>query len=786
MASWHKRARLGVAIFGLVVGGLVYFAMRERQTAPSPTPITRLDPKAVLEITQGIVEGITGIEKNFEVKYKQLVAYEDGSTKFIGATIVVHKGENRSFTVSATEALAGKDQNEFELTGDVRLEDSDGFFLTTDRATFHRGQSIARTPSAVSFGKGRMSGSGVGITYDQVNNVLVVSEQAQVTTRNEAGEPVMEFTSGTATLDRMQHRLTVENSVHVDRGEEVIEADRAVASLSENDDVIRFLELRGNSRVEGGGSGIDAMSARDIDLDYSDDGQRLEAVSLNGTAAVARKGESGAAEQIVADVVDLVLAADGSSRMVLKQDAAVTMSGDKGADGRRIAANSLELDLATDGSLTRAVGREKVRLDLPAAADAPVRSIQANSMDGTGEAGKGLTSATFSGEVVFTEATGRAAAARSGSKETATRTARADRLQTSLANDAVTSATFTLNVAFEEAGLKGCAARAEYQPDQGTLALSGATAEGSPIVVEEQIAIEAQTIDVALATRRMTAKGGVTTQVRTPTRCRPATGRPAAQQGPNRLPGLLKQDQAATITATTLEYEGDAGKALYSGRALLAQGDTSIRADSLNLDQKNGDLTATGNAVSTMFLDGEVSTGRAHEIRYTDAKRVVRYAAPPPGTVLPPAPAARGAVPAGRGAVPAARGPASALEAQLSGPQGNLSAGGGIEIRLAEGGGNAERIDAYTNVRLLLGERRATGGATLTYFAKEGKYVMTAGPSAPLVLVSACRESRGKTLIFYKANDTIEIDGELERRTGTERAGGACAPVSPARPAGTP
>jgi lipopolysaccharide export system protein LptA len=616
-----------------------------------------------------------------------------------------------------------------------------------------------------------MSGSGVGITYDQANNILVVSEQAQVTTRNEAGDPVMEFSSGAATLDRMQHRLTVENSVHVDRDEQVIEADRAVASLSENDDVIRFLELRGNSRVEGGGGGIDAMSARDIDLDYTDDGQRLEAVSLNGTAAVARAGENGAAQQVVADLVDLVLAEDGSSRMTLKKDAAVTMIGEQGGDGRRIAANSLELDLATDGSLTRAVGRESVRLDLPAAGDAPLRTIRANSMDGTGEAGKGLTRAHFSGEVVFTEDARRPAAANPPSKEGAARTARANRLETILANDAVTSATFTMDVAFEEAGLKGCAARVEYQPDKGTLALSGATAEGEPIVVEEQVAIEAPRIDVTLASRRMAARDGVTTRVRTGTRCRPTTSRPAAAQGPNRLPGLLKQDQAATITATTLDYEGDAGKAVYSGRALLAQGDTSIRADSLDLDQKNGDLTATGSAVSTMLLDGEVSTGRAHEIRYTDAKRLVRYAAPPPGTIVPPVP------PGGRAPV---------REPQLSGPQGNLSAGGRIEIRLGADGGSAEQIDAYTNVRLLLDERRATGGATLTYYAAEQKYVMTAAPSAPLVLVSGCRESRGKTLTFYKENETIEIDGEKERRTGTERAAGPCTPAAAAPPAGAP
>jgi lipopolysaccharide export system protein LptA len=482
---------------------------------------------------------------------------------------------------------------------------------------------------------------------------------------------------------------------------------------------------------------------------------------------VARKGENGATQQIVADSVGLVLAADGSSRMILKKDATVTMITEQGRDGRRIAANSLELDVATDGSLTRAVGRESVRLDLPAAAGAPPRSIRANSMDGTGEAGKGLTSADFAGEVVFTEG--------APSKAATARTARANRLQAFLTDDAITSATFTVDVAFEEAGLKGCAARVEYQPAKGSLALSGATAEGNPIVVEEQIAIEAPVITVALDSRRMVAKDGVSTRVRTPTRCRPSAARPAAEQGPNRLPGLLKADAAATITASTLDYEGDGGRAVYSGRALLAQDDTTIRADSLTLDQKVGDLTATGNAVSTMILDGEVSTGRAHEIRYTDAKRVIRYAAPPPGTVFPPADAGRGS--------------ALAREPQLSGPQGNLDAAGRIEIRLAESGSASQQIDAYSNVRLLIGDRRATGGATLTYHAAEEKYVMTAGSAAPLVLVSACRESRGKTLIFYKANDKLEIDGKEERRTGTERAGGACTPTAAppqARPAGTP
>ncbi len=54
------------------------------------------------------------------------------------------------------------------------------------------------------------------------------------------------------------------------------------ARLSADEEAITFIELRGNSRVTGGSGTLDAMSARDIDLDYTDDGETLERVLLNG------------------------------------------------------------------------------------------------------------------------------------------------------------------------------------------------------------------------------------------------------------------------------------------------------------------------------------------------------------------------------------------------------------------------------------------------------------------------------------------------------------------------
>jgi LPS export ABC transporter protein LptC len=719
MASWHKRARVVVALFGIVFAVIVYAAMRERETAPPASPVKRMDPKSVLEMYSSMFDRFTESTKNFEITWERSQTYADGSTKQFGVTIVVHKAENRTFKVTADQAQAGKDQVEIALDGRVRLEDSDGFFLTTDAATYNRKESIARVPGTASFGKGRMNGSGVGMAYDQANDVLTVSQQAQVTTTDDEGGATMQFTAGMATLDRMQHTLALDGSVHVIRGEQQIDTDRGVARLTENDDVITFIELRGNSRVAGGDASIDAMSARDIDLDYTEDGRQLEAAALTGGAAMA-------------------------------------MTGNAGSSGRQITGESIRLNLASDGSITRAIANGEVRLDLPAAENTPQRSIHAQVLDGTGEPGKGLTNTIFERDVLFTEQL----------QAGGGRTARAQKLEAAFANDVVAKAAFTGDVTFEETGLKACASRIDYEPEKGALALSGATTAGNPIVAEEQIAIEAQSIDVTLEGRRMTAKGLVTTQLRAATRCSPAAARPSTAQRSNKLPGLLKQDAAATVTAGALEYDGTSGKAIYTGRALLSQGDTSIRADTVTIDQSTGDLTATGNAISTMIMDGEVSTGYAHEVRYLDAKRVIRYAAPPPGTIVPvPAPG---------------RGPAPAREPYVSGPQGDLRAEGRIEIVLAEGGGKAERIEAHNNVRLRQGQRNATGGASLTYYPDEERYVMIGASPSPVVLVAECREFRGKSLTFYKSTDRIIIDGEEERRTDMTRSSGPCA-AAPAR-----
>jgi lipopolysaccharide export system protein LptA len=705
--SWQKPARIGVAIVGLVSAVAVYLAMGERRAAPALQPITRTDPKAILEFTDSVIDRFTGDRKDLELKGASSSVYEDGSVKFYEKsgkqfTILVHKGDSRVIEIRTVEAKISKDENYFDLTGPVTLLDSDGFHLETDRATVNRVDSIFHVPGAATFGKGRMTGSGVGFSYDEMRQILLISQKAQIKTVDEAGKPVMEMTAGTGMLDRLKHFTTLDTNVHVVRNDQIIETDAANGRLSANNDVVTYVELHGNSRVTGGTS-IESMSARDISLDYTEDGKTLEAVKMAGGANVA-------------------------------------MTGTDGRPGRRIAGERvLDLTLAADGMLTSAMARENVRLELPAGAETPQRNIAAQTLDGTGEPGKGLTSVTFTRDVSFLE---HPLPSKTGPADNrADRTARSQRLEASMVNDAVTAAIFTGDVTFEETGLKGCAARADYQPQKESLTLSGATKAGNPIVAEEDKAIEAETIDVTLETRLMKARGDVRAATKTPAnqRCRPARERAASDRGASNVPRLLQSDEPMTIRgAASLDFDSRTGFAEYAAapgrRVTLDQKESSIAGNTMVIDQTKGNLTATGNATSRLTLDKKLSVGSAHEIRYSDEKRLITYSLAPK---------------------------AATGEVSLTSPDSTIRAGS-IDITLAERENTLTQMNARKNVRLVESEHTVEKAARLDYTAASEEYVVTGDGTAPVVVVArkpTCREHVGEAITFDKRTEKVTVKG---------------------------
>jgi len=727
MGTWQKRARIVLAIFGVAVAVVVYQSIGERRISTAPAAAPRTDPKAQFEVQQGEAQRLRAGERDFSIKFARSLAYDDGSQKMFEVTITVNKPDGRAYVVTADEATAGKDQRERQLAGHVRLKVSDGFEMTTDRASHNQDDSIVRAPGAIAFSKGHMTGSGGNATYDQTRDILTITEQAKVNMSDDKGQPTTDFNAGTAVLDRQQNTLTLDGQAHVLRNQQVIDADHVLTRLSDDEQIVQYLELRNNARVTGGAS-IDSMSARDIDMDYSDDGQALERVVLNGGAGVAMKSSSG--------------------------------------PGRQIVGESLEVRLAPDGAIVALVGRDKVRLDLPASGDTPAGSISADTLEGTGETGRGLTATDFRGKVEYREA---------GKRGAMDRVVRAQSLTAMLVDDAISDATFKERVTFEDQGLSARAAEISYQPKANKITLRGTDAGGPPHVSVDQISIDARMIDVGLEGRQISA-----TEVKT-TLAPQKTGqaRDSASSGVA-IPGLLKQDQIANINANALDYRGQAGQAVYRGGATLWQGSTTIRADTITLDQQKNNLVAAGSAKSTLELDTGLSSGSGNEIRYDDEKRLVTYS----GATLPPT-TERGAGSAGArsGAPTDSRRAVPVRDAQLSGPQGDLR-GERIEIVLAKEGNKVERLEGYTGVTLKLDKRTAVG-SRLTYYASEERYVMSATGTTRVKVTDVktaasgavtCSETVGRTLTFYKSTDTISVDGNDQNRTETQMT--SCAPPS--------
>jgi LPS export ABC transporter protein LptC/lipopolysaccharide transport protein LptA len=694
---WQKWARLLVAIVGIAAAVVVYATMGERTKLIPATAPARIDPKAIIESSGNVVQQVRGTRQDYLIEAERQLTYEGGATKLVGVRITVRNRGGRDYVVTGREAQAGENQKELQLGGGVQLAASDGFVVRADTATFNQDTGLMVAPGAVTFERNRMMGSGTGMSYDKNADVLSLADQSHVTLRDERGKTTLEFSSGKSTLDRMAHTLALEGKVHALRGEQVIDAMRGLARLTEDEQHITDIELRGDSRVVGGGSGVDSMSARDMNLHYGADGESLEHAQLIGSGAVA-------------------------------------MTGQNGAPGRQFLGDTLDIGLAPAGSVTKVVGRDNVRLDLPAAADSPARSIKARAIDADGVPGQGLTAARFMDNVEYQEESGKSSSAR---------TARSKTLNIALTNDAISSAVFDGAVKFEDQGLQAASGEARYDPAKGLLRLTGVESGALPRVADDQVTIDAATIDVTLEGRLMKAMGGVKTMLR----ARGPASSQTATQG-NRLPGLLKQDQPANVNADALDYQGASGQAIYTGNATMWQGETAVRADSIAIDQSKGDFLASGNARSTIVLDTGNSIAHAAEIRYADAAHTITYMSMKN---------AAGAV---------------AGQAQLSGPQGDLRADR-IEVILAPQGSHIDRLEAYTNVTLKLDTRNAAG-ERLTYFADEDRYVMSGAGTKSVKVIEACRETTGRTLTFFKATDRIIVDGNDETRTQTRNG------VSPA------
>lgn len=704
MTLWQRRARLGLAIIGLTVAVLVFLAIRKGEAPPAAAAgVKRVDPSAVIESTKGVLTQAKSAEESFKVEFQRQLTYEGGNSKLMGVTIRVPQRAGRSFIVTGREAKVGDDQGTVELIGKVKMTASDGLVVLANQASYNNSEGMVRAQGRVSFERGGLTGSGIGMTYDKTHDILSLLQNATVDMApgGRAGSGV-NVQAGTIVFARADRYMRFEGDVKIAREGRRASADNAIAYLGEDDMQLTALELRGNAHIneKGGGEGtLQTMIASDMNLAYSENGQLLQHVTLAGSGAV-------------------------------------QMAGAPGGRGTRVQGEALDIGFAPDGTTVTALNaRDKVETNFAATKGTATRVVRSNALECIGEDEHGLNAARFTENVEYVETL--------PGKPPVKRTVRARSLESVLKPGmaSLEDARFAGSVKFEEGELKGSAATIRYRLDAGVVSLAGNEGTTRPRMIDEQITVDADEIELTLEGRKMNATRDVRSVIQ-PADQTTSTGATASKRtDAPKMPGMLNQKQPVNVTANALAYDESASHAVYTGNARLWQAETTIVGNTITLDDKSGDLTAIG-AVRSTWMTQETNAetkevekvptvGTAAELHYEEALHRATYT----------------------------------TNAHVVGTQGDLT-GKKIELYMKPGESDAnelEKVEAYEAVTVHLDLRVGTG-ERLTYFAADQRYLMT-GPLVKIV--EECRVTTGRTLTFFKATDRIIVDGNEQRRTQT-------------------
>jgi lipopolysaccharide transport protein LptA len=681
-----------LAIIAIGVVGVVFYTIRPREAVKPVEKPAGVEPGAVITTLNGDAITFKGASQDVRIEYEVQTTNDKQETRLRGVKILVDNRAGRNYVVTGKEAFLGKDNTSFDVRGDVKLVTSDGLTATSQQATYSNAENIVHVPGDVTFSRGRMSGSGVGFSYDQQRDLMTILDKADVKFAAEKDLQAMAFTAGSFTYARRDRYMQFDKTMHMDREGQVIDADSSMVRLFPDRDEPDYVELRNGSKVTGSGanSALKSMAARDINLDYADDGRTLQNAMLVGQGEIRVAGKGAAA-------------------------------------GQQLAAESMDIGLEPDGSVRSLNARDAVTVTLPATRDAAARTIRSNALTAAGTA-QGLRDMHFTEGVEYKEG---AAKGQPG------RTIRSRSLDASLdpAAGTLKEAHFVANVDVTDGPLHAVGADARYNVDAGTLALSGV--QPAPHVDTETLTLDATTIDVTLNPRKLTAKGNVRSTLLPPKK-------PTGNATATRRPALLGDKDPVNIVSESFTYDEAAHKADYAGKTVLLQGDTTIRSETLTLDETKGDLTATGKVITNLVIantdtDPKVKAkptiARAETFTYADDTRKATYT----------------------------------TTAQMNGEQGNLSAGK-LELQLAKDDNSLARLEATGAVTAIVDKRTVTG-TRLTYSPNDEKYVVN---GVPVKMVDAeCQETTGKTLTFWKASDRVLVDGNNEVRTQT-KGGGKC------------
>jgi lipopolysaccharide export system protein LptA len=596
--TWQRQARIGVAIVGLGCAAAVYFLARPRQTAATPPPVPQgRDSQATNQSGAGVFFHHDKDGKRvLELRYEKAFDYPDNRSvfekihaKFVeGHQIFADRVETKS------PSSDGEMPRNLDFRGNVKVVDKGGAELMTDQASYDDSTGIVMMPNEVTFTRGRLSGKGLGANYSRDQDFLQLLDQASLKVApDDKSTDTVEATAKTMSFTREQKSLRMDQNVRVVRPSETLEGDTATFGLTDDEQAIRFLELRGNAKVTPGSvpNPPPRMNAHDITLGFQPDGRTLEHATLTGEASVGLAAEQGT-RSIAASWIDMFLAADGRTLKGLQ-------------------------------------AKDRVVVELPSTKDAAARVIKSATLDAKGD-DQGLRLAQFERDVTFEEAQP------AGSQNKTPRTASARTLVLHLGGEleAIEQAEFRQNVVFVDGDVKGDGDLGMYDArGKGKLTLKrgGGAAARLPRVTDGSFVVDAENIDVALDTHDLAAKGAVDT-IANPSKKKPEE---------KKAPGLFEEGEPVRGEAAELVYTSQTGRAVYTGsakeQANLRQTSGHIFADWIAVEDSTRNLEAKGKVSQKFRASARPSppgsapkkptdqTVTANSLVYEDAARKATY-----------------------------------------------------------------------------------------------------------------------------------------------------------------
>lgn len=205
MARWQRRARLIIAVGGILFAIVVAFAFRARAPRATPTVVEQSDPSAIVETAAGRTLRVNRDKEEVRIDYEKLLTYSDNSTRLEGVTVTTERAGGRVFTIKGDKGQVGEKESTVTLEGHVLLTGSDGLLLKADRATFAESDGIVRIPDRVEFSRGRMSGTSIGLIYDKNQDVMTLLDQVSIQFAASQSEGSLQVTSGRAEFRRREN-----------------------------------------------------------------------------------------------------------------------------------------------------------------------------------------------------------------------------------------------------------------------------------------------------------------------------------------------------------------------------------------------------------------------------------------------------------------------------------------------------------------------------------------------------------------------------------------------------